>query len=124
MWLHQPSSLMNLNWWDDIKNDATKAVHWTEGAAKTVEHGVEVAGQKCGSNSICTEIAQKGTTALEGKETSLVMGWVNTNKKAAWCKGNSICMEIVQKALSTADTEETKLVNEWLQKPSLIIMLI
>ena len=67
-WLHPAhtadSILMNLGWFDDlkkdaasvashIKTDASKAIHWTEGAAHTIEHGVEVAGQKCGSNPIC-----------------------------------------------------------------------
>ena len=119
----------------DIKTDAAKtASHIKTDAAKTARHiktdatkaihAVEVAGQLCGSNSICVEIAEKGATVLEGKETALVMGWVNNNKKAAWCKGNSICMEIVHKALSTATAEETKLVNEWLHQPTIILMVL
>jgi hypothetical protein len=122
-WLHV-SSLMNLNIWDNMKKDATKAWDWTKGAAHTVGHDLSVAGQKCGSNSICTEIAQKGTAALEKGETTMVMNWINTNKNASWCKGNKICMEIVTKAISAADTEETKLINEWLHQPTIILMII
>ena len=41
----------------DIKTDAAKtASHIKTDATKAI-HAVEVAGQKCGSNSICTEIA-------------------------------------------------------------------
>jgi hypothetical protein len=122
-WLGQ-SSLMNLNIWDNIKKDAGKAWDWTKGAAHTVEHGLSVAGQACGSNSICVEIAHKGVAALEHGETSMVMGWINSSQKAAWCKGNSICMEIVNKALTAATTEETKLINEWLHQPTIMLMVI
>ena len=78
---------MNLNIWDSfkddmdkaadgIKDDATKAAHWTKGAAQTswnwtkgavntIGHDVEVAGQKCGSNPICNDIAMKGTQHID-----------------------------------------------------------
>jgi len=150
-WLHPAhtteSLLQELGWWADVKaeaakaaaavkTDTSKAVHWVEGKGKVVVHDVEVAGEKCGSNKICTEIAMQGTNYLEGKETTLVMGWINTNQKAAWCKSNKICMEIVNKALSTATVAETAAVNKWLHqsttmpsttttvKPSMIIMMI
>lgn len=144
MWLHpahtEATLLQNLGWWADIKADAAKAkadlaaaaaaskaeavkaLHWTEGAAKTVGHDLEVAGEKCGSNAICTEIALKGASMAENKETTMVMGWVNSNKKAAWCKSNTICMEIVNKALSTATAEETTLVNKWLHQPAMVVV--
>jgi uncharacterized protein YhbP (UPF0306 family) len=54
----------------------------------------------------------------------MVMSWVNSNKKAAWCKGNSVCMDVVQKALTAATTEETKLIDEWLHKPTMILMVL
>ena len=122
-WLHpahtaESLGLMNLNIWDDIKNEAAKA----EAAAKKAGHvlvvdggkaihAVEVAGQMCGSNKICTEIAQDGTKALESGETKMVMSWINSNQKASWCKSNTTCMAIVNKALAAATTEETHLID-------------
>ena len=138
-WLHpahtEASLLQNLGWWADIKADAAaakakvaafnakvkadavKALHFTEAAG----HDLVVAGEKCGSNKICSDIALKGADYLEGKETTLVMGWVNSNQKAAWCKSNNICMEIVNKALSTATVEETHLVSKWLHQSAMTV---
>jgi len=70
-----------------------------------------VAGQMCGSNSFCNEIAQRGTSLMEDGETTLVMNWVNTNKDATWCKNNSLCMDIVNHGIADATAEETVLIN-------------
>jgi len=126
---------MNLNLWEDFTNEASKLANGAETDAKKAGHAiyvaggkavhaVEVAGQVCGSNTICTEIAQKGTQALESGETNMVMGWINSNQNASWCKNNSTCMEIVNRALTAATTEETHLINEWLHQPSMILMII
>lgn len=110
-WMHPTTvttalPLMNLNIWDDIKNDVHKAETAVSGLYTKVKNEVQViggkvmvAGQWCGSHPICLQIAQKGTQILENGETSLVMNWINTNQKASWCKNNSLCMNIVQKAL-------------------------
>ena len=58
----------------------------------------------------------------ENKETSMVMKWVNSNQKAAWCKSNTICMGIVNKALSTATAQEAALVNKWLHQPTTVVV--
>jgi len=83
-----------------------------------------VAGEKCGANKICTEIAMKGLNMAETKENTMVMGWINSNQKAAWCKSNSICMEIVNKALTTGTAAEESAINKWLHTPTMIVMMI
>jgi len=152
-WLHPAhtteSLLQELGWWADIKAeaakakadlaafnakvkaDAAKALLKTEAAAKiaeavakTVGHDVLLAGEKCGSNKICTEIAMQGLSMAENKENAMVMGWINTNQKAAWCKSNNICMAIVNKALTTATGAEDAAINKWLHTPTMILMMI
>jgi hypothetical protein len=118
-----------LGLWADIKAEAAKAKADLAKAATVAKadaakalHVLEVAGEKCGSNQICTEIALKGASLAENKETTMVMGWINSNQKAAWCKSNTICMGIVNKALSTATVEETTLVNKWLHQPTTVVV--
>merc|ERR1712166_1135504 len=101
-WLH-PSALMNLNLWDDVKSEAQK-----------IGHDFILAGQKCGNEPLCLKIVNWGTAKVEESERSLVLGWINSNEKVAWCKNNSTCMDIVNHALMLATVEETYLINEWL----------
>ena len=105
-WLHpahtEATLLQNLGLWADIKAEAAKAKADLAKAATVAKadaakalHVLEVAGEKCGSNQICTEIALKGASMAENKEDTMVLGWINSNQKAAWCKSNTICMGIV-----------------------------
>jgi hypothetical protein len=57
---------------------------------------------------------------MENGETSLIMGWVNSNKDAAWCKNNSLCMDLVNHGIADATAEETHLIDEWLHVSSLM----
>jgi hypothetical protein len=132
-WLH-PSALQNLGWLDEIKAEAAKAKAALEADAKkaevvakkdwhTVSTDLMLAGQKCGTNQICQELATYGINASEKLEAKTVHKWMTEGKYGKWCSTNNICMEAVQKALLTGDKVEENLINKWLH-PSTTIMMI
>jgi uncharacterized protein (DUF2147 family) len=127
--------LMQLNIIDNIKHEMSKAgtavkneVHHLEPIVendwKKVSTDLILAGQKCGTNSICQELATYGINENQKIDSEIVNNWMKTGKYGQWCAGNSICTEAVQKALTTANTKETEALQHWLHPSALMNMSI
>jgi hypothetical protein len=122
---------MQLNIIDNIKHEIAKAgtavkneVHHLEPIVKkdwrTVSTDLVLAGQKCGTNQICQELATYGINESQKIDAELVNNWMKTGKYGQWCASNSVCTEAVQKALETANTKETAALQHWLHPSALM----
>jgi len=65
-----------------------------------------LAGQKCGSNPICQELATYGVEVNQHIDILVVKQWLAQGKYGQWCATNKICMDAVHEALNGAGKTE------------------
>jgi len=73
-----------------------------------------IAGEACGTNPICQELASYGVNVNHHIDVLVVNQWLKNGQWGQWCASTKICMDAVNGAVHGSTKAERAAVNHWL----------